>query len=77
VTTLQPGAPFWAGFTAFCANEVAQFALDKLGVLTIERFWVATLGSLFVAGAVYGREKVAETNRRKNGNGPGSYTTAI
>jgi hypothetical protein len=56
--TIRPGAPFWSGFTAFCANEVALLALDKLDVLTVERAWLATLGGLFVAGAVYGRAKL-------------------
>jgi hypothetical protein len=63
------GAPFWAGFTAFCANEVALFALDKLNALTFQNFWVATLGSLFVGGAVYGKEKVAEIKRDREKNG--------
>lgn len=60
------GAPFWAGFTAFCANEVALFALDKLDALTIQHVWAATLGSFFVGAAVYGKEKLREVKGDKD-----------
>jgi hypothetical protein len=60
---LTTSAPFWAGFTAFCANEIALFALDKLSAVTLRNFWLATVGSLFVGGAVYGKEKLAEIKR--------------
>jgi hypothetical protein len=56
----NPGPPFWSGFTAFCANEAALFALDKLDVITTKNFWLSLISSSFVGGVVYGREKVAE-----------------
>ena len=62
---IHPGAPFWSAFTAFCANEVTLFALDKLNALNVKHFWLATIGSIFVAGAVYGRAKLAEIQGRK------------
>lgn len=62
---MKPGAPFWQGFTAFCANEAAVFAADKLQVLSIQRYWLTALGSLFVGGVVYGRAKVDELRGSK------------
>jgi hypothetical protein len=58
--SIHPGAPFWGGFTAFCANEATLFALDKLDVLTLERAWLSFVSSFFVGGIVYGRAKVDE-----------------
>jgi hypothetical protein len=60
---MNPGEPFWSGFTAACANEVALFALDKLDVLTFERFWSSLVSSLLVFGVVYGRAKIAEIRK--------------
>jgi hypothetical protein len=57
------GAPFWGGFTAFCSNEIALLTLSKTGALTIENGWLAPISGLFVAGAVYGRAKLAEAKR--------------
>lgn len=62
---MKPGEPFWAAFTAFCSTEAVGFTLDKLDVLTVERVWLATVGALFVAGSVYGREKLAEAKQRR------------
>jgi hypothetical protein len=60
---IDPGEPFWSGFTAFFTNEAALFALDKLDLLDIQRFWLATLASLCTGAVVYGRAKVAELHR--------------
>jgi hypothetical protein len=62
---INPGTPFWSGFTAFCANEIALLGLDKFDVISIERFWIATLSSFFVGGVVYGRAKVDEIKFKK------------
>ena len=62
---INPGAPFWSGFTAFCANEATLFALDKLDVITTRNFWLSLISSTFVGGVVYGRAKVAELQEQK------------
>ena len=60
------GAPFWSGFTAFCANAVALLGLDKAGAIDFNYTWIGSLASsLFVAGAVYGRAKLDEISNRK------------
>jgi hypothetical protein len=63
---VRPGRPFWSAFTAFAANMVALFGVDKLHLaepdIAVSNWWVATLLSLFVAGAVYGKEKIVEAN---------------
>lgn len=62
--TIEPGPPFWAGFTAFAANMVALFGVDKLTIfsadIAVANWWAAVLVSLFVGAAVYGKEKVSE-----------------
>ena len=64
MVTIEPGRPFWSGLTAVCANMVALFGVDKLPItqtdVAVDNWWVALLVSLFVGGAVYGREKLAE-----------------
>jgi hypothetical protein len=57
---MNPGPPFWGAFTAFCGNEAAMFALDKLNLLTFQNFWLSLISSTFVAGVVYGRAKLEE-----------------
>jgi hypothetical protein len=68
--TIDPGRPFWSGFTAFFSNMLGLFAVDQVDVLhqpmVINNWWIATVLSLIVGGAVYGREKVADY-RKKNG----------
>ena len=69
--TIEPGRAFWSGLTAFCANMVALFGVDKFRVteadIMVNDWWIAILLSLFVGGAVYGREKLAEIGGRKSG----------
>jgi hypothetical protein len=60
---IELGEPFWSGFTAFFTNEAALFTLDKLDLLDIQRFWLATVASLCIGAVVYGRAKVAELRK--------------
>jgi hypothetical protein len=63
---MTPGRPFWTGFTAFSTNMVALLGLDKLNATNIQRPWLAAIvASLFVAAAVYGREKLVEAREQR------------
>jgi hypothetical protein len=61
----SPGEPFWSGVTAFFANEVALFTLDKLDLITTKNIWLSLVSSVCVFGVVYGRAKVAEIRELK------------
>lgn len=60
---MKPGRPFWTAFTAFAANMVGLFGVDQLQLIgadiTVYNWWAALTVSLFVAAAVYGKEKIA------------------
>lgn len=65
---IRPGRPFWSAFVAFCSNMTALFAVDQIDLaaatapISVNNWGAATLVSLFVAGAVYGKEKLTERN---------------
>jgi hypothetical protein len=57
----KAGRPFWTAFTAFFANMVMLLGLDAVGAAKVDRTALtAGVASLFVALAIYGREKLTE-----------------
>lgn len=68
---IQPGRPFWSGFTAFASSMVALLSMDQFAITDLDvmvNWGGAIVSSLFVAAVVYGKEKITDY-RAKNGNG--------
>jgi hypothetical protein len=69
--SIKPGKPFWSGFVAFCSNMVVLLGLDQLSLtqadVQVTVNWLgAIVASLLVAAVVYGKEKIAASNGKKD-----------
>jgi hypothetical protein len=64
---------FWAGVSAFFGNAVALKIVDLINGDGVVRFLGAFVASLFVAGAVYAKQRLDDAKtRRIKGEGNGS-----
>jgi len=70
---INPGRPFWSGTVAFFSSMITLLGLDRLtiedmsGPALVTVNWVgALLASFFISLVVYGKEKIASFNGKKD-----------
>ena len=69
---VQPGRPFWTGFTAFASSMVALLGMDQFAITELDvtvNWGGAIVSSLFVAAVVYGKEKITDYRAKNGKNG--------
>lgn len=62
---INPGKPFWSGFTAFVSSMASLLGLNAVNVATQIEVHVnwggAIVASLIISLVVYGKEKIASS----------------